>query len=67
MKTCYQTILGGFSINLEQRGRDKFRVTYGKQIDDNLTYARAAEELGQSIMHALACEGALDHRGRGEK
>lgn len=56
-----------FPIQLFQRGKDRFRVVYGMQADDNLTYAQAAAKLGQAIMHSLACEGKLDNREKGEK
>ena len=51
-------------IKLEQRGVHSFRVTYGKQVDDGLTYGRAAAMLGSDIMHWLACESHLDNRTR---
>lgn len=53
-------------IQLSQTGIDRFTVRYGAQSDDNLTYGGAAAKLGQAIMHALACEGKLDNRERGE-
>ncbi len=70
MRTCFETAMGdadmlklGYGIKLEQRANGKFRVTYGKQVDDGLDYANAALHLGASIMHALACEGKLDNTG----
>jgi hypothetical protein len=33
---------------------------------DNLDYCRAAAKLGESIMHAIACEGKLDNRTKTE-
>ncbi len=67
MRTCFELTRGfSFPIKLEQRGKDDFRVTYGKQVRDRLCYADAASELGASIMHALACEGNLDNREKGE-
>jgi len=66
MKTCYETRIGGFGIKLQQHGRDSFRVTYGKQVDDGLDYGRAALKLGAAVMHALACEEKLDNREPGE-
>lgn len=67
MKTCYSVEIGGFAIKLQQRGVDRFRVTYGMQVDDNLNYARAAAKFGEAVMHALACEGRLDNREKGER
>ena len=54
-------------LKLEQRGRDSFRVTYGLQIDDKLSYAQASAQYGQAIMHWLACEDMLDNRMKGER
>lgn len=53
-------------VKLEQRGKDNFRVTYGKQVDDYLCYTDACAKLGQAILHHLACEGRLDNRTKGE-
>lgn len=54
-------------LQLEQRGKDSFRVTYGKEVKDRLTYAQAAAEFGRAVMHWLACEGLLDNRMKGER
>ena len=67
MATCYEISHLAFPIALTQQGKDKFTVIYGKQIKKDLTYARAATELGAAIMHALACDGRLDNRERGER
>ena len=48
-------------IKLEQRGRNNFRVTYGKEVKDRLTYSEACSALGQAQMHWLACEGKLNN------
>lgn len=53
-------------VALSQQGRNKFTVTYGKQVKRNLCYSAAAQEYGACIMHALACAGKLDNRERGE-
>lgn len=63
---CHKTIDLAFTVTLEQLGKDRFRVTYGKQIDTDLNYAQAAAKYGQAIMHALACDGRLDSRMKGE-
>ena len=60
------TIMGAPDIALDQQGKDRFRVTYGQQVKAGLTYSQAATELGACIMHALACDGRLDNRARGE-
>ncbi len=69
MKECLNVHHEGFAfpIQLFQRGKDSFRVVYGLQITDHLTYAQAATELGACIMHALALEGRLDNRMLGER
>lgn len=54
-------------IKLEQRGKDLFRVTYGLEVKDGLTYAQAGEALGLAQMHWLAFAGKLDNRMRGER
>ena len=54
-------------VTLIQTGVDSFTVTYGLQIKKNLRYSAAATELGACIMHALACDGKLDNRKKGEK
>lgn len=62
-KTIYKNETLAFPIKVEQTGKDRFVVTYGEQVTKGLDYGRAATELGTSIMHALACEGALDSFG----
>lgn len=65
VKTCLQLTAApsAFNITLQQRADKKFRVTYGMQVEDNLTYVQAAAKLGQAIMHALACDSLLDNEG----
>ena len=52
-------------IMLEQHEdkRGLFRVTYGGQVTDNLTYARAAKELGECLFHHFACDSMLNAQG----
>lgn len=50
-----------FDVELYQQGADCFTVLYGQQVKTNLTYAAAAREYGECIMHALACAGRLDN------
>jgi hypothetical protein len=59
-KTVYSVEIAGYTIKLRKRSANSFTVVYGKQVKRLLTYADAAKELGQCIMHALACEGRLD-------
>jgi hypothetical protein len=54
-------------IKLEQMGRDRFAVTYGKQVDSDLTYAQACTKLGQALMHWLSCADKVDNRMPGER
>lgn len=61
MTTVFETTIAGYDITLIQRGEDVFSVIYGKQRENGLSYAEAAKELGQCIMHALACEGKLEN------
>lgn len=62
MKLCHKMFdysLG--PLQIEQRANGLFRVTYGKHVRDGLTYAEAAHEYGECILHHLACEGLLDN------
>ena len=54
-----------FPIRIEQSesGMRLFKVTYGKQVRSQLTYADAAREFGQCMFHAMACDGLLDNNG----
>lgn len=61
MRTVYEHQ----SVKLEQsdaRGK-LFRVTYGLQVKQYLTYAQACEELGACLLHQLACDGLIDNDG----
>jgi len=66
LKTCWKMDELAFSVSLMQRGQDCFTVIYGRQVRSDLNYGEAAKELGQAIMHALACDGKLDNRELGE-
>lgn len=52
-------------IQLDQRttGRQLFTVTYGLQQTTGLTYAAAAKELGECILHHLCCEDLASNEG----
>jgi hypothetical protein len=65
MNTCLPETLAGFTIKIEQHEdtRALFRVSYGAQVRDNLTYIEAAKEYGLCVFHALACEGKLTNDG----
>lgn len=60
-RTCFKTVIAGFEIALVCFDGDCFTVGYGKQIERGLIYPAAAKALGESIMHALQCEGKLDN------
>ncbi len=40
--------------------RSDFAVVYGLQMKSGLSWGQASRELGESLMHALQCEGKLD-------
>lgn len=65
MKTCREESIAGFTIKIEQHEdvRALFRVSYGQQTWDNLTYTDAAKEYGICVFHALACESLLNNEG----
>jgi hypothetical protein len=65
-KNCLDLAEMAFPIALIQNGVNRFTVKYGLQIKAKLTYSEAASELGACIMHALACDGKLDNREKGE-
>jgi len=60
-KLCYRFENGQFPIELKQTGIDCFTVRYGLQVKKNLSYVRAAHELGEVLFHALSCEGIVDN------
>ena len=62
MKTVF-TLNLRYPIRVTQHREKTFRVTYGQQVRDHLTYAEAAWALGECILHALACEGKIDNSG----
>jgi hypothetical protein len=64
MKTVFSLDVP-FGLRVDQHeGKGKlFRVTYGKQVKDKLTYTEGAREFGLCLFHALACDGLLDNEG----
>lgn len=60
-KLCFENTEIDSPVRLYQNGKDKFTVEYGLQVKKGLDYADAAKELGQCLMHALACVGRLDN------
>ena len=57
---AYAVTIAGLRVELKMKSNNSFSVIYGGQFKDGLTYADAAHELGECIMHALALEGKLD-------
>ena len=49
---------GQFTVSLWQ-SRSGFAVVYGLQLTAPLTYSQATQELGECLMHALSCQGAM--------
>ena len=64
-KLCWSS--DEWTVKLYQRGVDRFTVQYGLQTDQELSYGEACAKLGQAILHALACDGELDNRERGQR
>ena len=54
------------SVSLTQTGFNRFTVQYGMHIESDLSYADAAAEFGECVMHEACCEGKLDNRTRAE-
>jgi hypothetical protein len=51
-----------FAVTLYQTRAGKaprFAVVYGQRHSDNLTYAQAAREFGECVMHAETCAGNI--------
>ncbi|QMI49906.1 hypothetical protein [Burkholderia sp. MBR-1] len=50
-------------VKLDQRTNKagRFRVTYGLEVEDKLTYADACWALDAALMHSLTCDGALNN------
>ena len=55
----FETEIAGYQITLMQNSKGEFVVQYGYQQYTTKDYSEAAKELGQCIMHALACEGKI--------
>jgi hypothetical protein len=49
-------------IRVEQTGWNKYTVTYGVEIHENLDYYDASTELGRCIFHRLGCDQCIDSR-----
>jgi hypothetical protein len=59
--------IGGLVVKLEQHVHCEqcqapaFTVKYGQEAIRDLNYDQAADKLGASVMHALACLGLVDN------
>jgi hypothetical protein len=52
------------TLTIAQRGQNGlFRVTYGLQVKEGLTYEQAAHEFGECLFHWLACEAKIGNIG----
>lgn len=48
----------------QSEDRDKlFTVTYGLQVETDLTYLQACSEIGQCLLYYLVCESIVDNSG----
>lgn len=52
---------GHYPVTIEQWDNGKFRIKYGAQVKDGLTYGEAVSEYGACVFHSLACAGKLDN------
>jgi hypothetical protein len=43
----------------QRKGSKMYSVQYGAEIHSGMTYQQAATKLGECLMHALACNGAI--------
>jgi len=62
MKTTCITLTDlAFPVTVVQTAKNRFTVTYGKQVKAGLSYSAAAREFGLCVFHALACDSQLDN------
>lgn len=62
-RTVFNLTTLAFPIKVEQLAHSVFVVTYGKQSTYCASYDKACAQLGQDIMHALACDGKIVQKG----
>lgn len=61
MNEVFKTVIAGYEIKMcKDKRKDIFTVKYGSDVRSKLNYTQAAQELGECIMHALACEGVVE-------
>lgn len=58
-RKIFKLELDSFNIELIQTGKNRFKVIYGLQVKEDLSYNQAATELGRSILHCLSCDGKI--------
>ena len=51
--------IAGFDIAIREDKYNQYTVTYGQQKRIGLDYYAACKEIGQCVMHALACDGVI--------
>jgi hypothetical protein len=61
---CFATVIAGLQIAMYQMANGSFTVVYGKQKFTSMGYQKAAKELGECIMHALACDSKINNEVR---
>lgn len=50
-------------LQQEENARHLFTLVYGLQVSTSLTYAEAARQLGEVILHHACCEGLAFNDG----
>lgn len=62
MNEVFKTVIAGYEIKMSKdKRKDLFTVQYGSDTRSKLNYTKAAQELGECIRHALACEGVIEY------
>ena len=47
-------------VTIKWTKRGRYVVEYGRQVKSDLSYIEAARELGECILHSMACCGFAD-------
>lgn len=63
-KVVWQDTKAGITVVQEQNKAGLFRVIYGLDISDKLTYLQACASIGQALLHHLSCEGIVNNEGK---
>ena len=65
MNEVFKTVIAGYEIIMSKdKRKDLFTVQYGSDTRSKLNYTKAAHELVECIMHALACECVIEYNQR---